>query len=179
MTPAWDQAEPDLKEAFAELIEHPGQDVDEADLPVPFGGAYDWHRTILETDLARSFTKEYKRGREQLSPILCDMLEQGQRHLIVDHNRAVDGIAVLNALLSDVFEWHDIILTPATTGEAPRGLASIGSPIFCRLWTLCGMRALTLPLLQGSNGLPIGVQLVAPRGCSGLPAGSSAPSAGE
>jgi Asp-tRNA(Asn)/Glu-tRNA(Gln) amidotransferase A subunit family amidase len=32
------------------------------------------------------------------------------------------------------------------------------------LWTLCGLPALSLPLLQGSNGMPIGVQLVAERG---------------
>ena len=31
-------------------------------------------------------------------------------------------------------------------------------------WTFCGVPAITLPLLQGSDGLPIGVQLVGPRG---------------
>jgi Asp-tRNA(Asn)/Glu-tRNA(Gln) amidotransferase A subunit family amidase len=31
------------------------------------------------------------------------------------------------------------------------------------LWTLCGMPALSLPLMQGENGLPLGVQLVGPR----------------
>jgi Asp-tRNA(Asn)/Glu-tRNA(Gln) amidotransferase A subunit family amidase len=31
------------------------------------------------------------------------------------------------------------------------------------LWTLLGMPALSLPLLQGENGLPLGVQLVGRR----------------
>jgi len=31
------------------------------------------------------------------------------------------------------------------------------------LWTLCGMPAVSVPLLQSANGLPIGVQLVGPR----------------
>jgi Asp-tRNA(Asn)/Glu-tRNA(Gln) amidotransferase A subunit family amidase len=31
------------------------------------------------------------------------------------------------------------------------------------LWTLCGMPAISLPLLQSANGLPIAVQLVGPR----------------
>ena len=36
--------------------------------------------------------------------------------------------------------------------------------MFCTLWTLCGMPAVTLPLMQGENGLPLGVQLVGRRG---------------
>jgi Asp-tRNA(Asn)/Glu-tRNA(Gln) amidotransferase A subunit family amidase len=32
------------------------------------------------------------------------------------------------------------------------------------LWTLAGVPAVTLPLLEGANGLPIGVQLVGRRG---------------
>ena len=32
--------------------------------------------------------------------------------------------------------------------------------MFCTLWSFCGMPALSLPLLQSGNGLPVGVQLV-------------------
>jgi len=52
---------------------------------------------------------------------------------------------------------------PAAPGPAPKGLASTGDPSFCTLWTLCGMPAISLPLLQSANGLPLGVQLVGPR----------------
>ena len=40
---------------------------------------------------------------------------------------------------------------------------STGEPTFCTLWTLLGLPAVSVPLLQGANGLPIGVQLVGPR----------------
>ncbi|HEV8142275.1 MAG TPA: amidase family protein, partial [Methylomirabilota bacterium] len=50
---------------------------------------------------------------------------------------------------------------------APRGLTSTGDPIFCSLWTLCGMPALSVPLMQGANGLPLGVQLVGARHADG------------
>ncbi len=92
------------------------------------------------------------------------MIEEGRRVLAMDYNRAVDWVEVLNAGLDEVFERYDAILTPATTGEAPAGLESTGSPIFCTLWTYCGTPAVTLPLLAGASGLPIGVQLVGRRG---------------
>jgi len=52
---------------------------------------------------------------------------------------------------------YDAILTPAAAGTAPVGLHSTGDPSFCTLWTLCGLPALSVPLMQGANGLPLGV----------------------
>jgi Asp-tRNA(Asn)/Glu-tRNA(Gln) amidotransferase A subunit family amidase len=81
----------------------------------------------------------------------------------VDYLRALDGMAVLNAGLERIFERFDAIVTPAARGEAPVGLDSTGDPIFCTLWTYCGAPAITLPLLTGGNGMPVGVQLVGRR----------------
>jgi Asp-tRNA(Asn)/Glu-tRNA(Gln) amidotransferase A subunit family amidase len=39
--------------------------------------------------------------------------------------------------------------------------------VFCTLWTLTGLRALSLPLLAGEGALPLGVQLVGPPGRDG------------
>jgi Asp-tRNA(Asn)/Glu-tRNA(Gln) amidotransferase A subunit family amidase len=163
-TPAWDQADADTQGAFAELVEHLGDRIEEIELPQPFDHAATWHRTIMEADLARSFAREYDEGKDRLSKTLIEMIERGHSILATHYNHAVDQIAMLNELLEDVFTKYDAILTPATTGEAPMGLQSTGNPIFCTIWTFCGMPAITLPLLQGSNGMPMGVQLVAPRG---------------
>jgi Asp-tRNA(Asn)/Glu-tRNA(Gln) amidotransferase A subunit family amidase len=92
------------------------------------------------------------------------MIERGQEIRAVDYNRAVQRIAALNAALAEVFGTYDAILTPAAPGEAPKGLGSTGSPIFCTIWTFCGTPAVTLPLLTGASGLPIGVQLVGEKG---------------
>lgn len=163
-TPVWDHAESDTKEAFTELVSHLGEDINEFELPDEFSEAALLHRMIMEADLARSFEQEYANGKDKLSSILLEMIERGQKVLAVDYNRAVSRIPEFNRALEKVFEWHDAILTPATTGVAPVGLESTGSPIFCTLWTLCGMPAVTLPILQGSNGLPLGVQLVGSKG---------------
>lgn len=163
-TPVWDRAEADTQEAFAELVEHLGDKAGEAKLPDIFDDAVEMHRRIMEADLARSFAREYREGKDKLSAILTEMIERGQKVLAVDYNNAVSQIPVYNQALDQVFEWYDAILTPATTGEAPVGLESTGSPVFCTLWTLCGTPAVTLPLLQGVNGMPLGVQLVGPKG---------------
>jgi len=68
------------------------------------------------------------------------------------------------ASLDELFmERYDAILTPAAAGVAPKGLGATGDPRFCTLWTLLGMPALSLPLMQGAGGLPLGVQLVGRR----------------
>ncbi|KJB90528.1 hypothetical protein [Skermanella aerolata] len=51
-------------------------------------------------------------------------------------------------------------MRPATTGEAPLGLTSTGDPVFFTIWTYRGVPAITLPLLEGENRLPMGMQLV-------------------
>jgi Asp-tRNA(Asn)/Glu-tRNA(Gln) amidotransferase A subunit family amidase len=37
---------------------------------------------------------------------------------------------------------------------------STGDPIFCTIWTLAGLPTITLPILQGKNKMPVGVQLI-------------------
>ena len=163
-TPVWEEADPFTRSAFEELVAELGESAADAPLPDMFEGAHEQHRQIMETDLARSFAAEYRDGFDQLSDTLKEMIERGQKVLAVDYNNAVAARDIYYSAFEKVFEWHDAILTPATVGEAPFGLESTGSPMFCTIWTLCGMPAITLPLLQGEKGLPLGVQLVGPRG---------------
>ncbi|MEL7139002.1 MAG: amidase family protein, partial [Pseudomonadota bacterium] len=44
------------------------------------------------------------------------------------------------------------------------GPETTGNPAFCSLWSFTGLPAITLPLLTGPAGLPMGVQLVGPHG---------------
>jgi Asp-tRNA(Asn)/Glu-tRNA(Gln) amidotransferase A subunit family amidase len=166
-SPLWNEASDDTHEAFAELVEHLGDEVEEAELPAVFAEAVAWHRTIMEADLARYLAPEYGRGKDRLSAILREMIERGQTTLAVEYNNAVDQIPVLRAALESIFERYDAILTPAAPGEAPKGLEATGNPIFCTIWTLCGLPAITLPILSGASGMPMGAQLVAPMGDDG------------
>jgi Asp-tRNA(Asn)/Glu-tRNA(Gln) amidotransferase A subunit family amidase len=118
----------------------------------------------MEADLAGSFEAEYERGRERLSASLRGQIERGRQVSAVEYRRAVARVSVLNEGFDSVFDHFDAIVTPATLGTAPHGLESTGDPLMCTLWTFTGMPAITLPLLHGANGLPLGVQLVGRRG---------------
>ena len=151
-SPVWSEASEEGRDAVLELVDLLADACDEVELPPPFEEAVRWHRTILCADLAKSFGRLYEDGKGQLSPVLCEMIEEGQGTLAVDYNRALDMIEVLGAGLERVFERYDAIISPATTGEAPLGLESTGDPVFCTLWTLVGLPALSLPLLAGEIG---------------------------
>ncbi len=163
-TAVWDEAEKETQDAFAELKELLGEGCDDLDLPEPFEHAVEQHRKIMNADLAKSFAGYYEHGKDKLTDVLKGMIEDGQKVTAVDYNNAVDWRENLNDGLGGVFDRYDAIITPATTGEAPAGLDATGSPVFSTLWTYCGTPAITLPLMEGPNGLPLGVQLVSRRG---------------
>jgi Asp-tRNA(Asn)/Glu-tRNA(Gln) amidotransferase A subunit family amidase len=161
---AWKHAEPVTVAAFAELVEALGEHASKVELGASFEHAIGSHRTIMEVEMAHNLHRDYEQGRAQLSEQLRKLIERGRDYKAIDYTRAVDAIGPLNEALDAVFDEYDAILTPATSGEAPRGLGSTGNPVFCTTWTYLGTPAVTLPLLRSEAGLPIGVQLVAKRG---------------
>jgi len=54
----------------------------------------------------------------------------------------------------------DFWIIPSTTGTAPRGLGSTGSPLMSLPWTNAGLPSLTIPCGYDGNGLPLGLQLI-------------------
>jgi len=163
-TPVWERAEPETREAFAELVEALGDSVEEVELFPSAAEAWDWHRTIMDAEMAVNLEREWQGGRDRLSDKLRALIERGREVRAVDYQRALARIAPMQESFEELFtQRYDAILTPAAPGAAPKGLESTGDPSFCTLWTLSGLPALTLPLLRGSNGLPIGVQLVGRR----------------
>ncbi len=163
-TPLWERVAEETKEGFAELIDHLGERVEEVELFPSAIEAWQWHRTIMEAEMAANLEREYERGRDRLSEALRAQLERGREVRALDYQRAVARIQPIHESFLELFEQrYDAILTPSAPGTAPKGLASTGDPSFCTLWTLTGMPAVSLPLLEGTNGLPLGVQLVGPR----------------
>ena len=162
--PAWDRATPETAAAFDELVSELGDRVVAVDTPESARQALEWHRLIMEVEMAVNLVRELEEGRDQLSESLRSQLGRGREATAFDYLRACARIPQINEGFEEIFERCDAIVTPAAPGTAPKGLEATGDPAFCTLWTLCGMPAVTLPLMRGEDGLPMGVQLVGPRG---------------
>ena len=128
------------------------------DLPAPFAAAWDIQRTIMATEMAHNLAPFVARG--EPSEVMARLLAEGRLTSAVGYLDAVDTASRYAASLAEIFDQYDAITTPAAAGVAPPGLGATGDPAFCTLWTLTGLPALSLPLLAGESGLPIGVQLV-------------------
>lgn len=163
-TPMWERADEDTREGLTELIENLGPQAEEVELFSVAADAWRWHQTIMSAEMAFNLDREWQHGRDKLLVEMRGQLAYGREIRAVDYQCALAQIEPLREVFLELFEQrYDAIITPAATGAAPSGLASTGDPSFCTLWTLCGMPAVSLPLLQAANGLPLGVQLVGPR----------------
>ena len=162
--PMWDRADAETKAAFAELVDELKGHVVEIELPATAADALGWHRTIMEAEMAINLEREFDEGGDRLSASLRAQLERGRDVRAIDYQRALARVPRLTAGFEEIFERCAAFVTPSAAGTAPKGLDKTGDPSFCTLWTLCGMPALNLPLMRGANGLPLGVQLIGPRG---------------
>jgi len=163
-TPHWERADADLKEAYAELQEALGAQIEEVELFPSASEGWDWQRTIMEAEMSANLEALWLAGKDKLSERLRGLMERGRETRVIDYQRTLRRIPPTIESFDELFrERYDAILTPPALGTAPKGLGATGDPAFCVLWTLLGMPAITLPLMQGANGLPLGVQLVGRR----------------
>ncbi len=163
-TPMWEQAEKSTQEAFAGFAKLLGEHTGDVELPSSAGEVMALHGTVMDVEMAGNLHREYEDGSEKMSLRLRQLIERGRGHLAVAYRRAVDLVEPLNASIDAIFDEYDAILTPTAPGEAPLGLDATGTPVFCSMWTYLGTPAVTLPLMQGPAGMPLGVQLVGRRG---------------
>ena len=161
-TPRWGDMDDDAHEAFGELSNALGEGMVEVELLAD--QAWEWHRLTMDVELAINLAREWEHGRDRLSASLRARIESGLAARAYDYLRARAAVPALLASVTELFEQQfDALLTPATFGTAPAGLESTGDPAFCSVWTLLGVPTLSVPLMRGANGLPLGVQLVGPR----------------
>jgi len=161
--PNWGQAEPDTQAAFAELCEALGEAVTDVEAGPDFAKIVDLHRTAMEADMAHNLGDVHDRFGDMLSPQLRELIARGRKIAAVDYLRAVSWLWPLNGAMEAIFDDVNAVITPAAPGPAP-GPETTGNPVFCSPWTYLGVPAVTLPLLQSADGMPIGVQIVARRG---------------
>ncbi len=160
----WDRVAPDAQEAFGALVAHLGGQIEEMEIAIAADELAEWHRALMDAEMALGFRQEWETSRDRLSPPLRARIERGRQDRALGYLAARAAVPALDAIFTELFERrYDAIVTPSAEGTAPAGLQSTGEPTFCTLWTMVGLPAVNVPLLQGANGLPLGVQLVGPR----------------
>jgi Asp-tRNA(Asn)/Glu-tRNA(Gln) amidotransferase A subunit family amidase len=162
-TPVWDKADAQTQAAFEALVASLGDAATAVDLGASYAPAWDDQRVIMAVDMAHNLGPIVARGGEAVSKTLRDLLAEGSAVPALRYLAARDAARRYALGFDEVFKEYDAIVTPATTGVAPKGEAT-GNPTFCTLWSLTGMPAVTLPLLTGEGGMPLGVQLVGQAG---------------
>jgi len=158
--PFMNELEEDAKEAFGEVKDELKEQIKDVELPKVFSEIPKWHKIIAESDMAKSFSIDYQKFKNLLSDQIVEAIERGQKYKAIEYNEACLKINEVTSYFDKFFHDYDAILTPSACGEAPKDLKTTGNPIFCTIWTYCGMPSISLPLLQGKNKLPIGIQLV-------------------
>ena len=162
-SPVWSQAEPAAQQSFVvtlACLRAAGAEVTETELPAAFENAHAVHRTIMAFEAARTLGELQSHQRVKLSAVLNRFLDEGQAIDAAAHAAALAQRQTLRAGFGPFLAGFDAIVTPPTRGEAPATLEHTGDPVFCTIWTLLGVPALTLPVGLGPHGLPLGLQIV-------------------
>ncbi|TGN61854.1 amidase [Paracoccus liaowanqingii] len=121
--------------------------------------------TIYNYGTLNSTMSEYLHNPSQLSAETLQLIEAGlqvtPQALCSARQHVAQAACAFDQVMVD--SGFDVLITPATVGEAPQGLTSTGDSLFNKVWTALGVPALTIPHLTGANGLPLGLQIIGRR----------------
>ncbi len=159
-TDFWKMIDKKSKEAFEYFIKSFKKNIEIFDTPSYFKDIHKYHQIIHETDLANNFSDYYKKSKNKLSKYMQSAIKNGNKYSGKEYAEAIDFMKRSYESYKEVFEDYHGILTPSSPGVAPKGLKSTGTAEFNKVWSYLGTPCISLPLLQGENNLPLGIQLV-------------------
>ena len=119
------------------------------------------HQTIYDREISENMAELAANRWEDLSGNMQDAVTRGRAISDAQYKDALAVKSSAEAFFTEHFNDFDAILAPSATGEAPLiADGTTGDSIFCTIWTLAGLPTLSLPLLVGEHGLPVGVQVI-------------------
>jgi len=159
-TDHWKIIDKKSREAFEYFIKSFKKNIEVFDTPSYFKDIQKYHQIIHETDLANNFSVYYKKFKKKLSKYMQDAISNGNKYSAKEYAEAVDFMKRSYESYEEVFEDYHGVLSPSSPGVAPKGLKSTGTAEFNKVWSYLGTPCISLPLLEGENNLPLGVQLI-------------------
>ena len=161
----WEMMSPSARHALelaTRQLQAAGATVREITLPTWVDAVFRAHDGVQGWEASRALADEFAFHADQLSPILRGYLLDAAR---VGDEAYAEGqllAAEARARLGELFDGIDVLLTPSAPDEAPQGFGSTGPSTWNRAWTLLHVPCLSVPGAKGVNGLPMGVQVIAP-----------------
>lgn len=149
-----------VNEGTLELLAALGKQVDRIPAPQSFAGLIESLRVIYSYELSQNLQSMRETHESMLSSTMRNALESADKITSQQYADALDVIPASEKWFSQLFNDYDAILTPSALGEAPLFEQGTGDPICCTIWTLTGLPCISLPLLEGIDDMPIGIQLV-------------------
>jgi len=166
-SPVWDRIEPTgalALESAAKRLEAAGAIVVPLDLPPAFDGMAAARDLISADEGSGAFLPEYLGALPIMPPDIKARVEQrgsfDAQKLRAAYTLADGCRAQFDGLFGPAL---DVVLTPASPGDAPEGLHTTGDAIFNGIWTLLQVPCVAIPCIRSARGLPCGIQLVGPR----------------
>ncbi|HTJ98422.1 MAG TPA: amidase [Bordetella sp.] len=144
----------------AARLERQGATIVRPDLDADMRTLVDVHAKVMRYEMARGMLPVVRTRGHLVSESMRDAVRAG---LAIDHAVYVSRQSLraqLAARWLAELDQVDFIVAPSAPGEAPEGLASTGSSVFNRMWSLLGWPCIHLPTAFGDLGLPVGVQWI-------------------
>ena len=159
-TSFWKIIDKKSREAFEYFIKSFSKNIEIFDTPSYFKDIHKYHQIIHETDLANNFSIYFTKYKNKLSKYMQTAIKNGNKYSAKEYAEAIDFMKRSYESYQEVFEDYHGILSPSSPGVAPKGLKSTGTAEFNKVWSYLGTPCISLPLLEGENKLPLGVQLI-------------------
>jgi amidase len=162
-TPLWDTAEETTKRVVldaATRLGSQGHVVTALELPAPFSELSATREIINDYERARAIAHEWRTNRDLISETLAESILRGGAIAADRYIGALRHLELCRGALAPFFGSFDALLAPTAPGEAPVGLSSTGDHRFQSIWTQMRNPTIHLPTHAGSNGMPLGIQLI-------------------
>jgi len=157
-TNEWDRVLPEMRKALEDVRQ--ALKADEYELPARFKGLRESHTAILWYEVARSLADEYARFPDKVNPGLRERCDKGWQLDPAEYVRGQQHAAECRAHFAAALGDYDVLIAPAATGEAPKGLSSTGDVAMNVVWTLLHTPCIAVPAAKSPSGMPLGVQVI-------------------
>lgn len=164
--PWWDRAEPEaaaMLESVADQLSSLADAVESIDMPEALANLQDSHASLQSLEAGWYLREMIAKDPSGVSDLLKGHIAAAQAMTADEVQFARVALRDAREFVAAAFASYDVLITLAAPGEAPGTLEITGDPAFNRLASTAGVPAAGLPVGVGAHGMPLGLQIMAPK----------------